>query len=85
MIEFATNGADPMFPQLNETQAAALKGKLIETYGKVIITWDPKDKLPAFPLQLVQVQHPFMVNATMVTNVHGGSPPQGTFNQTLKY
>ena len=84
-IEFATNRADPMFPELNATQAAAVKGKLIETYGKVIIAWDPKDNLPAFPPQVEQVQHPFLTNATIVPDMHGGSPAQGPFNQTLKY
>lgn len=84
-IEFATNRADPMFPELNATQAAAVQGKLIETYGKVIIAWDPKDNLPAFPPQVEQVQHPFLTNATIVPDMHGGSPAQGPFNQTLKY
>ena len=33
-----------------------------ESYGKVIITWNPKKKAPRFPAQEIQVQHPFMVN-----------------------
>jgi hypothetical protein len=79
-IEFAPNRADPMFPELPAAKAKALMGNLMDTYGKVIITWNPKDKLPAFPPQAEQVQHPFMVNATAVPNIHAGS-----FNQTLKY
>jgi hypothetical protein len=50
------------------------------TYGKVVIAWDPKDKLPAFPPQVEMVQHPFMVNSTVTPEMHKGS-----FNQTLKY
>ena len=38
---------------------------LSESYGKVIITWNPNDKAPIFPAQEIQVQHPFMVNATV--------------------
>jgi Protein of unknown function (DUF1264) len=79
-VEFASNRADPMFPELSKAQITALMGKLMDTYGKVIITWNPKDKLPAFPAQVEQVQHPFMVNATVRPEIHGGS-----FNQTLKY
>lgn len=79
-VEFAPNRADPMFPELSKAQITALMGKLMDTYGKVIITWNPKDKLPAFPAQVEQVQHPFMVNATVRPEIHGGS-----FNQTLKY
>jgi hypothetical protein len=79
-IEFAPNRADPMFPELPKSKATGLMGKLMDTYGKVIITWNPKDKLPAFPAQVEQVQHPFMVNATVKPESHAGS-----FNQTLKY
>jgi hypothetical protein len=79
-IEFASNMADPMFPELPKARATALMGKLMDTYGKVTITWNPKDKLPAFPSQVEQVQHPFMVNATVKPESHTGS-----FNQTLKY
>ena len=79
-IEFASNRADPMFPELPKTKTAALMGKLMDTYGKVTITWNPKDKLPAFPAQVEHVQHPFMVNATVKPESHAGS-----FNQTLKY
>jgi Protein of unknown function (DUF1264) len=79
-IEFAPNMADPMLPELPKARATALMGKLMDTYGKVTITWNPKDKLPAFPAQVEQVQHPFMVNATVKPESHTGS-----FNQTLKY
>ncbi len=81
-IEFATNRADPMFPEVPSAKANALMHKLMDTYGKVIITWNPKDKLPAFVPQIVQVQHPFMVNQTITPQMQIQS---GTFNQTLKY
>ena len=67
-----------MFPELPKTKIAALMGKLMDTYGKVTITWNPKDKLPAFPAQVEHVQHPFMVNATVKPESRAGS-----FNQTL--
>jgi hypothetical protein len=76
----APNTADPMFPELTPAQANALMGKLKDTYGKVIITWNPRDKLPAFPPQVEQVQHPFIVNSTAKPETNAGS-----FNQTLKY
>jgi hypothetical protein len=79
-IEFASNRADPMFPELIPAQAMALMGKLMDTYGKVVITWNPRDKLPAFPPQVEQVQHPFMVNSTAKPETN-----EGSFNQTLKY
>ncbi len=81
-IEFATNRADPMFPELKPTQVAAQMGKIINTYGKVILTWDPKDKLPVFPAQVEIVQHPFMVNQTITPQM---DKYLGSFNQTLKY
>jgi hypothetical protein len=69
-----------MFPELSAAQAKAVMGKLMDTYGKVILTWNPKDTLPAFTPQIEQVQCPFMVNATVKPEIHAGS-----FNQTLKY
>ncbi|HEU4821956.1 MAG TPA: DUF1264 domain-containing protein [Nitrososphaeraceae archaeon] len=81
-IEFASNRADPKFPQLSEQQQNATLKKLEETYGKVIITWNPNDKAPVFPPQVEQVQHPFMVNTTVNPQTETKS---GTFNQTLKY
>jgi hypothetical protein len=51
-----------------------------DSYVKVILTWNPIDKLPAFPPQFQIVQHPYMVNksTTPETNI-------GSFNQTLDY
>jgi hypothetical protein len=65
-IEFASNRADPMFPELPAVQAKALMGKLSDTYGKILITWNPKDTLLIFPPQVEQVQHPFMINTTQL-------------------
>lgn len=79
-IEFATNRADAHFPDLTPQKEGELLKKLADTYGKVIITWNPQDKLPAFPPQVEEVQHPFMVNSTAVPNTNTGS-----FNQTLEY
>ena len=79
-IEFAPNRADPKFPELNAQQTQSEMMKAMDTYGKVIITWNPNDSLPAFPPQEQQVEHPFMVNATVKPETTLGS-----FNQTLKY
>ncbi|HEX5892709.1 MAG TPA: DUF1264 domain-containing protein [Nitrososphaeraceae archaeon] len=79
-IEFAPNRADPKFPELNAQQTESEMMKAMDTYGKVIITWNPNDNLPAFPAQEQQVEHPFMVNATVKPETTSGS-----FNQTLKY
>jgi hypothetical protein len=74
--EFAPDTADPKFPQLSEQQQNASLKKLEETYGKVILTWNPSDKSPVYPPQIIQVQHPFMVNTTVTETM------SGTFNQT---
>jgi hypothetical protein len=79
-IEFAPNRADPKFPELNAQQTQSEMMKAMDTYGKVIITWNPNDNLPAFPPQEQQVEHLFMVNATVKPETTSGS-----FNQTLKY
>jgi hypothetical protein len=79
-IEFAPNRADPKFPELNAQQTQSEMMKAMDTYGKVIITWNPNDNLPTFPPQEQQVEHPFMVNATVKPETTSGS-----FNQTLKY
>ena len=79
-IEFTPNRADPKFPELNAQQTQSEMMKAMDTYGKVIITWNPNDNLPAFPPQEQQVEHPFMVNATVKPETTSGS-----FNQTLKY
>ena len=81
-IEFASNRADPKFPQLSEQQQNTTLKKMTESYGKVIITWNPNDKAPVFPPQVEQVQHPFMVNTTVTPQTETQS---GAFNQTLKY
>jgi hypothetical protein len=80
VTEFAPDRADPKFPQLSaEEEKKALK-MVEDSYGKVILTWNPNDKLPAFPPQVQIVQHPDMVNksSTPETNI-------GSFNQTLDY
>ena len=48
-IEFVPNRADPKFPELNAQQTQSEMMKAMDTYGKVIITWNPNDNLPAFP------------------------------------
>ncbi|MGC1134964.1 MAG: DUF1264 domain-containing protein [Nitrososphaeraceae archaeon] len=78
--EFAPDRADPKFPQLSEQQQNTTLKKLEETYGKVVLTWNPSDKGSIYPPQVVQVQHPFMVNTTVRSETEKMS---GTFNQTL--
>ena len=79
-IDITHNRSVPMFPELSAAQVKALFGKLMGTHGKVIITWNPRDKLPTFPPQVEQEQDAFMLNATVKPEIHAGS-----FNQTLKY
>ena len=79
--EFAPNRADPKLPMLSEQQQNATLKKLEESFGKVIMTWNPNDKAPIFPPQVIQVQHPFMVNATVSPETETQT---GTFNQTLE-
>ena len=50
--EFAPNRADPKFPQLSEQEQNATLKKLENSYGKIIITWNPNDNAPAFPPQV---------------------------------
>jgi hypothetical protein len=64
-VEFAPQRADPQMPDLTPEQAKAAMAKLAPTWGKVVITWNPHDKLPSFPPQVEIVNHPFMVNATI--------------------
>lgn len=80
--EFAPDRANPKFPLLSEQQQKEWMVKLSESYGKVILNWNPMDSLPVFPPQIQQVQHPFMLNQTVnnQTEKHLGS-----FNQTLDY
>ena len=80
--EFALNRADPKLPMLSEQQQNATLKKLEESFGKVIITWNPNDKAPMFPAQEIQVQNPFMVNTTVSPETETQA---GTFNQTLEY
>jgi len=80
--EFAPNRADPKLPMLREQQQNATLNKLEESFGKIIITWNPNDKAPIFPPQVIQVQHPFMVNTTVSPETETQA---GTFNQTLEY
>ena len=80
--EFAPNRADPKLPMLSEQQQNATLNKLEESFGKIIITWNPNDKAPIFPPQVIQVQHPFMVNTTVSPETETQA---GTFNQTLEY
>jgi hypothetical protein len=80
--EFAPNRADPKLPMLSEQQQNATMKTLAESYGKILITWNPNDKAPIFPPQVIQVQHPFMVNATVSPETETQA---GTFNQTLEY
>jgi hypothetical protein len=53
---------------------------IADSYGKVILTWNPNDKLPAFPPQVPIVQHPNMVNKSSTPETHNGS-----YNQSLDY
>lgn len=80
--EFSPDRANPVFPLLNDQQQKEWLKKLSESYGKVILTWNPLDKLPVYPPQIQQVQHPFMVNQTVKNN---NEKYLGSFNQTLDY
>ena len=80
--EFSPDKANPKFPLLNEQQQKEWLAKLSESYGKIILNWNPMDTLPVFPPQIQQVQHPFMVNQTVNNN---SEKYVGSFNQTLKY
>lgn len=80
--EFSPDKANPKFPLLNEQQQKEWLVKLSESYGKIILNWNPMDTLPVFPPQIQQVQHPFMVNQTVNNN---SEKYVGSFNQTLKY
>ena len=80
--EFSPDRANPKFPLLNDQQQKEWLVKLSESYGKVILIWNPTDTLPVFPPQIQQVQHPFMVNQTVNNNTE---KYVGSFNQTLNY
>lgn len=80
--EFSPDRANPKFPLLDEQQQKGWMAKLSESYGKVILNWNPMDRLPIYPPQIQQVQHPFMVNQTVNNSTEKYA---GSFNQTLKY
>ena len=50
---------------LNDQQQKEWLAKLTESYGKVILNWNPMDTLPIFPPQIQQVYNPFVVNQTV--------------------
>jgi hypothetical protein len=80
VTEFAPNRADPHFPMLSEEDEKKVLKLIEDSYGKVILTWNPNDELPAFPPQEIIVQHPDMVNKTAIPETNIGS-----YNQTLDY
>ena len=80
VTEFAPNRADPHFPMLSAEDEKKVLKMIEDSYGKVILTWNPNDKLPAFPPQVPIVQHPDMVNKSSTPETH-----IGTYNQTLDY
>ena len=80
VTEFAPNRADPHFPMLSAEDEKKTLKMIEDSYGKVILTWDPNDKLPAFPPQVPIVQHPDMVNKSATPETHIGS-----YNQSLDY
>jgi Protein of unknown function (DUF1264) len=80
--EFSPDRANPKFPLLNDQQQKEWLVKLSESYGKIILNWNPMDTLPVFPPQIEQVQHPFMVNQTVNNSTE---KYVGSFNQTLDY
>jgi hypothetical protein len=80
VTEFAPNRADPHFPMLSAEDEKKVLKMIEDSYGKVILTWNPNDELPAFPPQVPIVQHPDMVNKSSTPETH-----IGTYNQTLDY
>jgi len=80
VTEFAPNRADPHFPMLSAEDEKKVLKMIEDSYGKVILTWDPNDELPAFPPQVPIVQHPDMVNKSSTPETHIGS-----YNQSLDY
>lgn len=80
--EFSPMRANPIFPLLNDTQQEQWLVKMSNSYGKVILNWNPLDKLPIYPSQIQQVQHPFMTNKTLDNSTE---KYVGSFNQTLEY
>lgn len=55
---FASNRADIHFPMLSaEDEKKVLKMIEEDSYGKVILTWNPNDKLRPFPRPQVSIVH----------------------------
>jgi hypothetical protein len=80
VTDFAPDRADPHFPTLTAEEEKKMLKMVENSYGKVILTWNPNDELPAFPPQEIIVQHPDMVNKSSIPETHIGN-----FNQTLDY
>jgi hypothetical protein len=62
MTSFALD--KPIFHELSPEQGQAQLQKLVGTFGKIIITWNPDDKVPAYTPQIVIPDSPFMLNNT---------------------
>ncbi|HEX7033360.1 MAG TPA: DUF1264 domain-containing protein [Nitrososphaera sp.] len=75
-VELRPDRADPMMPELSPEEARAQMAKLMPTWGKVVITWNPDDELPSFPPQVQLVDHPFMINATVPSATSSNSTGQ---------
>jgi hypothetical protein len=54
----------PIFHELSPEQGQAQLQKLVGTFGKIIIKWNPDDKVPAYTPQIVIPDSPFMLNNT---------------------
>ncbi len=54
----------PIFHELSPQQAQGQLQKLVGTYGKIIITWNPTDQIPSYPPQIINPGNPFMLNKT---------------------
>ena len=80
VTEFAPDRANPHFPILTAEEEKKMLKMVENSYGKVILTWNPSDELPAFPPQEIIVQHPDMVNKSSTPETHIGN-----FNQTSDY
>ncbi len=80
--ELSPDRANQKSPLLNDLQQKEWLVKLSESYGKVILNWNPLDTLPVFPSQIEQVQHPLMINQIVNNNTE---KYVGIFNQTVDY
>jgi hypothetical protein len=61
-----------VYPNLTPQQKQQLFNKIGDTYSKTIIFWDPKDKLPSYPPQIVLES---MVNENLTSTSSGQEPP----------